>query len=48
LSEAPSTIQLPTYDTPPAKTVPQLGTLPPPLETRNTTKQSGGDIGAPR
>jgi hypothetical protein len=48
LSEAPSTIQLPTYDTPPAKAVPQLGTLPPPLETRNTTKQSGGDIGAPR
>jgi hypothetical protein len=48
LSEPPANIQLPTYDTPPPKAVPQLGTLPPPLETRNTTKQSGGDIGPPR
>lgn len=48
LSQAPSSIQLPTYDTPPAKDIPKLGALPPPLETRSTTKQSGGDIGPPR
>lgn len=48
LSETTPNIQLPLYDTPPTKAVPQLGALPPPLETRNTTKQSGGDIGAPR
>jgi len=48
LSEKPVNIQLPTYDTPPAQDVPKLGALPPPLETRNTTKQSGGDIGPPR
>uniref|UniRef100_A0A6C0I7M6 Uncharacterized protein n=1 Tax=viral metagenome TaxID=1070528 RepID=A0A6C0I7M6_9ZZZZ len=48
LSETTPNIQLPLYDTPPPKAVPQLGALPPPLETRNTTKQSGGDIGPPR
>jgi hypothetical protein len=48
LSETTPNIQLPLYDTPPTKAVPQLGALPPPLETRNTTKQSGGDIGPPR
>ena len=48
LSESAQNIQLPTYDTPPSKDVPKLGSLPPPLETRNTTKQSGGDIGPPR
>jgi protein TonB len=49
LSQPPTTIQLPTYDT--APTPPkdnQVAQLPPPIETRSTTKQSGGDIGAPR
>jgi hypothetical protein len=49
LSQAPPTIQLPTYDAPPAApTIAPVGQLPPPLETRSATKQSGGDIGAPR
>jgi hypothetical protein len=55
LSQAAPSIQLPTYDTPPtaAPAAPQqgstpLGALPPPIETRNATKQSSGDIGPPR
>lgn len=49
LSQPPPPIQLPTYDAPPAApTSAALGQLPPPLETRSATKQSGGDIGAPR
>lgn len=55
LREPPSQIQVPTYETaPPRSTQPAaasaspVAALPPPLETRNTTKQSGGDIGAPR
>jgi hypothetical protein len=54
LSQAPPSIQLPTYDVPPStipqntSAVPPMGSLPPPLETRSTTKQSGGDLGPPR
>lgn len=54
LSQAAPSIQLPTYDVPPStipqntSAVPPMGSLPPPLETRNTTKQSGGDLGPPR
>lgn len=54
LSQAPPSIQLPTYDVPPS-TISQntsaskpVGSLPPPIETRSTTKQSGGDLGPPR
>lgn len=54
LSQQPPSIQLPTYDIPPS-TAPQntsvaqpMGSLPPPIETRSTTKQSGGDLGPPR
>jgi len=46
---------LPTYDIPPprpadppAETPSKLGVLPPPIETRNSVKQSNGDMGAPR
>ena len=49
LSQPAQTVQLPTYDTPAAaQTSPSVGQLPPPIETRNSTKQSGGDLGAPR
>lgn len=56
LSPPPSNIQLPTYDIPanPSSVEPvtapsaPVAALPPPVETRNTTKQSGGDLGAPR
>jgi hypothetical protein len=57
LSQAPPSIQLPTYDSPPVAAAPSqppaqgstpLGQLPPPIETRNATKQSSGDLGAPR
>lgn len=54
LSQAPQSIQLPTYEIPPTinpentSTKSPMGTLPPPIETRNTSKQSGGDLGAPR
>ena len=52
LSQAPPTIQLPTYDSPPrtenTAPVSTVAALPPPIETRNATKQSGGDVGAPR
>ena len=52
LSQAPPSIQLPTYDVAPSKpieqTAPAIPSLPPPIETRNTTKQGGGDLGAPR
>jgi hypothetical protein len=55
LSQAPPTIQLPTYDTPPdlgrgAEASPAAAPrgLPPPIETRSATKQSGGDMGPPR
>jgi protein TonB len=55
LSQAPPTIQLPTYDTPPdisrgVEAAPQAAPrgLPPPIETRNATKQSAGDMGPPR
>ena len=58
LSQAPPSIQLPTYDAHPtaAAAVPAppqqggspVGQLPPPIETRNTSKQSSGDIGPPR
>lgn len=51
LSQPVSSIQLPTYDNPPSA-APQnstpLAALPPPIETRSTTKQSSGDIGPPR
>ena len=54
LRDQPVSIQLPTYDVPPS-TIPQntsvaspMGSLPPPIETRSTTKQSGGDLGPPR
>lgn len=54
LSQASQSIQLPTYEIPPtinpentsAKS--PMGTLPPPIETRSTTKQSSGDLGMPR
>lgn len=49
LSQPAQTVQLPTYDTPaPPQASPSVGQLPPPIETRNSTKQSGGDLGAPR
>ncbi len=54
LSQAPQTIQLPTYEIAPSinpentSTKSPVGALPPPIETRNTSKQSGGDLGAPR
>lgn len=55
LRDQPVSIQLPTYDVPPPSTIPQntsvaspMGSLPPPIETRSTTKQSSGDLGAPR
>ena len=53
LSEPAVKAQLPTYDIPPrgaaqASAPSTVAALPPPLETRNTTKQSGGDIGTPR
>jgi hypothetical protein len=54
LSQSPQSIQLPTYELPPpsapqnTSAVQPLGSLPPPIETRNATKQSGGDLGAPR
>jgi hypothetical protein len=48
LSEAATKIQLPTYDTAPQPAAPAVASLPPPVETRSTTKQSGGDIGPPR
>jgi len=50
LSQPPSTIQLPTYDTAPTppKDSTSVAQLPPPIETRSTTKQSGGDNGVPR
>ena len=49
LSQPTPPIQLPTYDAPPAApSSAAVGQLPPPLETRSATKQSGGDIGAPR
>jgi hypothetical protein len=55
LSQQVQSIQLPTYDVPPPSIMPQntstsqpVGSLPPPIETRSTTKQSGGDLGAPR
>lgn len=52
LSEQPTKIQLPTYDVPasstPSTDVPKMGSLPPPIETRSTTKQSSGDLGPPR
>lgn len=54
LSQSPPSIQLPTYELPPSSN-PQntsvaqpMGSLPPPIETRSTTKQSGGDLGPPR
>lgn len=54
LRDQPVSIQLPTYDVPPG-TIPQntsvatpMGSLPPPIETRSTTKQSSGDLGVPR
>ena len=54
LRDQPVSIQLPTYDVPPG-TIPQntsvaapMGSLPPPIETRSTTKQSSGDLGMPR
>lgn len=53
LSQAPQTIQLPTYESPrapeaaPPASAP-MGSLPPPIETRSTVKQSSGDMGAPR
>jgi len=52
LSEQPTKIQLPTYDVPatstPSTELSKMGSLPPPIETRSTTKQSGGDLGPPR
>lgn len=57
LSQAPPSIQLPTYDTHPATAAapapPQpsgapVGQLPPPIETRSAVKQGGGDLGPPR
>ena len=51
LRQPAPTIQLPTYDVPvPAAPEPpaQPPGLPPPIETRSTTKQSGGDLGPPR
>lgn len=54
LSQAPQSIQLPTYEIPPTinpentSTKSPMGTLPPPIETRSTTKQSSGDLGMPR
>jgi hypothetical protein len=53
LSEPAVKAQLPTYDVPPRGAAPStapgpVAALPPPLETRNTTKQSSGDIGTPR
>lgn len=53
LSEPAVKAQLPTYDVPPRGAAPAtapstVAALPPPLETRNTTKQSSGDIGTPR
>lgn len=54
LSQAPPSIQLPTYEIPPTinpentSTKSPMGTLPPPIETRSTTKQSSGDLGMPR
>lgn len=51
LRQAAPSIQLPTYDVPvtaaPEPPAPPPG-LPPPIETRNTTKQSSGDLGPPR
>lgn len=54
LSQAAPSIQLPTYEVPPGlnpentSSKPPMGALPPPIETRNATKQSSGDLGAPR
>lgn len=52
LSQAPPSIQLPTYDVAPQRATeqaaPAVPSLPPPIETRNTTKQGGGDMGMPR
>ena len=54
LSQAPQSIQLPTYEIPPnanpenTSLKSPMGALPPPIETRSTTKQSSGDLGAPR
>ena len=52
LSQPPPSIQLPTYDVapqrPPEQAAPTVPSLPPPIETRNTTKQGGGDMGMPR
>lgn len=52
LSQPPPSIQLPTYDVAPQRApeqaAPAVPSLPPPIETRNTTKQGGGDMGMPR
>ena len=52
LSQAPPTIQLPTYDVAPQRpteqAAPAVPSLPPPIETRSTTKQGAGDMGMPR
>ena len=52
LSQPPPSIQLPTYDVAPQRTPeqasPTVPSLPPPIETRSTTKQGGTDMGMPR
>lgn len=52
LSQPPPSIQLPTYDVAPQRTPEQapstVPSLPPPIETRSTTKQGGTDMGMPR
>jgi hypothetical protein len=52
LSQPPPSIQLPTYDVAPQRNIeqaaPAVPSLPPPIETRSTTKQGGGDMGMPR
>ncbi len=52
LSQPPPSIQLPTYDVAPQRPSEQAPTavpsLPPPIETRSTTKQGGTDMGMPR
>jgi hypothetical protein len=52
LSQAPPSIQLPTYDVAPQRpteqATPAVPSLPPPIETRSTTKQGAGDMGMPR